>query len=122
MEKIKILLIDDEKDFIKNFSERLKSQNFKVDLALNGRQALELVVNEKPDVIILDLETPGIVAMELLRDVKIAYPEIQVITLKRHYSIKNKVEALVADAYMLLEKPIDIEDLINAIRQAYKER
>jgi len=122
MEKIKILLIDYEKDFIKNFSEKLKSRNLELDLAVNGEQALDLVVNEKPDVIILDFDTPGIVGIELLRDVKTTYPDIQVIILKRHCSIKNRVEAFVAGAYELLEKPVDIDDLTNTIRQAYKNK
>jgi len=122
MEKIKILLIDNEKDFIKKLSERLKSQNIELDLAVNGEQALELVVNEKPDVMILDLTMADINGMELVRDVKTTYPDIQVIILKRHYSIKNRVEAFVTGAYKLLEKPVDIDDLINTIRQAYKER
>ena len=122
MEKIKILLIDNEKDFIKKLSERLKSQNIELDLAVNGEQALELVVNEKPDVMILDLTMADITGMELVRDVKTTYPNIQVIILKRRYSIKNRVEAFVTGAYKLLEKPVDIDDLINTIRQAYKER
>jgi len=121
MGKIKILLIDNEKDFIMNFSERIKSRNLELDLALNGEQAVELVVNEKPDVIILNLDTPGIVGIELLRDIRTTYPDIQVIILKRHYSIKNQVEAFVAGAYRLLEKPVDIDDLINTTIQAYKE-
>lgn len=121
MGKIKILLIDNEKDFINNFSERIKSRNLELDLALNGEQALELVVNEKPDVIILNLETPGIVGIELLRDIRTTYPDIQVIILKRHYSIKNQVEAFVAGAYRLLKKPVDLDDLINTTIQAYKE-
>jgi len=121
MGKIKILLIDNEKDFINNISERIKSRNLELDLALNGEQAVELVVNEKPDVIILNLDTPGIVGIELLRDIRTTYPDIQVIILKRHYSIKNQVESFVAGAYRLLEKPVDIDDLINTTIQAYKE-
>ena len=54
MEKIKILLIDYEEDFIKNLAERIKSRNLELDLAVKGNQALELIVNEKPDVIILE--------------------------------------------------------------------
>ena len=81
MGKIKILLIDNEKDFINNISERIKSRNLELDLALNGEQAVELVVNEKPDVIILNLDTPGIVGIELLRDIRTTYPDIQVIIL-----------------------------------------
>lgn len=121
MEKIKILLIDYEEDFIKNLSERIKSRNLELDLAVNGNQALELIVNVKPDVIILNFDTPGVVGMELLRDVKIIYPDIQVIILSRHYSIQDRMEALVAGAYMLFEKPVDIDDLIKTILRAYKE-
>ena len=121
MEKIKILLIDYEEDFIKNLSERIKSRNLELDLAVKGNQALELIVNEKPDVIILNLDTPDVVGMELLRDVKIIYPDIQVIILSRHYSIQDRMEALVAGAYMLFEKPVDIDDLIKTILRAYKE-
>ena len=122
MEKIKILLIDYEEDFIKNLSERIKSRNLELDLAVNGNQALELIVNVKPNVIILNFDTPGVGGMELLRDVKIIYPDVQVIILSRHYSIQNRMEALVAGAYMLFEKPVDIDDLINTTIQAYKER
>lgn len=122
MEKIKILLIDYEKDFIKKMFERLKSRNLELDLAVNEKQALELVVNEKPDVMILDLKTPGINGMELVRDVKTTYPDIQVIILNRHYTIQDRVEAFVTGAYELLEKPVDIENLINIIIKAYKER
>ena len=121
MEKIKILLIDYEEDFIKNLAERIKSRNLELDLAVKGNQALELIVNEKPDVIILNLDTPDVVGMELLRDVKIIYPDIQVIILSRHYSIQDRMEALVVGAYMLFEKPVDIDDLIKTILQAYKE-
>ena len=59
--------------------------------------------------------------MELLRDVKIIYPDIQVIILSRHYSIQDRMEALVVGAYMLFEKPVDIDDLIKTILQTYKE-
>jgi len=121
MEKIKILLIDYEEDFIKNLSERIKSRNLELDLAVNGNQALELIVNVKPNVIILNFDTPGVGGMELLRDVKIIYPDVQVIILSRHYSIQDRMEALVAVAYMLFEKPVDIDDLINTTVQAYKE-
>ena len=121
MEKIKILLIDYEEDFIKNLSERIKSRNLELDLAVNGNQALELIVNVKPNVIILNFDTPGVGGMELLRDVKIIYPDVLVIILSRHYSIQDRMEALVAGAYMLFEKPVDIDDLINTTVQAYKE-
>jgi len=122
MGKIKILLIDYEEDFIKNLSEIIKSRNLELDLAANGEQSLELAVNVKPDVMILNLEAASIGGMELLRDVRKLYPDIQVIILSRRYSIQDRMEALVAGAYKLFEKPVNIDDLINTIKEAYKEK
>ena len=122
MEKIKILLIDYEEDFIKKLSERIKSRALELDVAVNREQALELVVNVKPDVMILNPKTPGNDCMELLWEVKTTFPDIQVIILSRHYSIQNRMEAIVAGAYRLFEEPVDIDDLINTIIQANKER
>ena len=122
MEKIKILLIDHEEDFKKKLSERIKSRVLELDVAVNREQALELVVNVKPDVMILNPKTAGNDCMELLWEVKTTFPDIQVIILSRHYSIKNRMEALVAGAYRLFKEPVDIDDLINTIIQAYKER
>lgn len=70
---------------------------------------------------ILNLTTPGIVGMELIRHVKITYPDIQVIALSRHYSIQNRVKAFVACAYELFETPVDINHLNNTIIKAYKK-
>lgn len=70
---------------------------------------------------ILNLTTPGIVGMELIRHVKITYPDIQVIVLSRHYSIQNRVKAFVACAYELFETPVDINHLNNTIIKAYKK-
>jgi len=122
MEKIKILLIDHEEHFKKKLSERIKSRVLELDVAVNREQALELVVNVKPDVMILNPKTPGNDCMELLWEVKTTFPDIQVIILSRHYSIQNRMEAVVAGAYRLFEEPVDIDDLINTIIQAYKER
>jgi DNA-binding NtrC family response regulator len=71
---------------------------------------------------ILNPKYPGNDCMELLWEVKTTFPNIQVIILSRHYSIQNRMEALVAGAYRLFEEPVDIDDLINTIIQAYKEK
>ncbi|MBU0988456.1 MAG: response regulator [Proteobacteria bacterium] len=120
MQKIKILLIDDEEDFVKMLSERLRTRNLESDIALNGEQALELVVNQVPDVMILDLKMPGLDGMEVLRHVKTTYPDVEIIILTGHYSLEDRIEALVLGAYEFLEKPVDIDHLINTIKQAYK--
>lgn len=122
MGKIKILLVEHDEDLVKIMSERLKSRNLDSDIALNGKQAIEIVVNEKPDVMILNLKMLGIDCMKMIRYVKTTYPDVQVIILSHHFSIKDRMEAFVSGAYALLEKPVDIDKLICLIRRAYNER
>jgi len=122
MEKNKILLVEHDEDLVKIMSARLKIRNLKSEVALKVEPALEIVVNEKPDVMILDLKMLGIDCMKMIRYVKTTYPDVQVIILSHHFSIKDRMEAFLSGAYALLEKPVDIDKLICLIRQAYNER
>ena len=78
MKKMKILLVDDEKEFVETLSERMEMRDLPSDIALDGEQALQKVAEETPDVMVLDLKMPGIDGMEVLRRVKRAYPDVQV--------------------------------------------
>ena len=73
MKKMKILLVDDEKEFVETLSERMKIRNLPSDIALDGEQALQKVEEETPDVILLDLKMPGIDGMEVLRRMVYAF-------------------------------------------------
>jgi DNA-binding NtrC family response regulator len=92
------------------------------DVALNGEQALEIVDNEVPDVMILDLRMPGIDGLEVLRRVKKAYPEVQVIILTGHGSDKDADEARRLGAFEYLQKPVDVEELVPIVRRAYQQK
>ena len=70
MEKFKVLLVDDEQDFVKSLSERLEMRDLNTKTAFNGNQALEAVKQEQPSVIVLDLKMPGMDGLEVLRLVK----------------------------------------------------
>jgi DNA-binding NtrC family response regulator len=120
--KIKVLLVDDEKEFVQTLSERLQMRDLGSDVALNGEQALELVDDEVPDVMVLDLRMPGIDGLEVLRRVKKAYPEVQVIILTGHGSDKDAEEARRLGAYEYLQKPVDVEDLVPILRRAYQKK
>jgi DNA-binding response OmpR family regulator len=123
MKEIKILLVDDEEYFVKTLSEYInKMRNLRADIALNGEEALKLVENEAPDVIVLDLKMPGIDGMEVLRRVKKAYPVVQVIILTGYGSEKDKKDSLRLGAFEFLQKPIKINELLQYIQRAYKNK
>lgn len=122
MENIKILLVDDEEEFVKTLSERIKMRNLGPDIALNGEQALKIVQDQVPDVMILDLRMPGIDGMEVLRRVRKKYPEVQVIILTGHGTEKDEKEARRLGAFEYMQKPADIDNLVTTIRQAYKQK
>ncbi len=89
------------------------------DVALNGEEALRIVDDEVPDVMVLDLKMPGIDGMEVLRRVKKAYPAVQVIILTGHGSEKDEREARRLGAYDYLQKPVNLEKLLQSIKAAY---
>jgi len=119
MEQIKVLLVDDEDEFVKSLSERIKMRDLDAGVALNGEQALEIVDEEIPDVMVLDLKMPGIDGMEVLRRVRKSYPDVQVIMLTGHGSEKDKKEARRLGAFEYLQKPTGINKLVETIKKAY---
>ncbi len=122
MEQIKILLVDDEEEFVNTLKERIQLRDLGPDVAFNGEQALKLVNDEVPDVMVLDLRMPGIDGLEVLDRVKKAYPEVQVIILTGHGTEKDEKEAKRLGAFKYLQKPVDVEKLVKTIHQAYKNK
>ena len=122
METIKILLVDDDEDFVQSLAQRLANRELPADIAVDGAAVMQLVINEVPDVVVLDLKMPGIGGMELLRHLKQIDPQIQVIFLTGHGSDAARCEAMFLGAYAYLEKPVPIETLVQSIRAAYRVR
>jgi DNA-binding NtrC family response regulator len=122
MKEFKVLMVDDEEDFVKTLAERMKMRDLDSDVALNGEQALQLVEDQIPDVMVLDLKMPGIDGMEVLRRVRKAYPQVQVVILTGHGSEKDEAEAKRLGAFAYLQKPVDIERLIITLKDAYKQK
>lgn len=88
MEKINVLLVDDEDELVMRLAERMQMRDLEPGVALNGDQALKIVDEEMPDVMVLDLKMPGIDGLEVLRQVKKNYPQLMVIILTGHGSDK----------------------------------
>jgi len=120
MKKMKILLVDDEKEFVETLSERMEMRDLASDIALNGEEALQMVEADTPDVMVLDLKMPGIDGMEVLRKVKKAYPDVQVIMLTGHGSEKDEEEARRLGAFEYLQKPTGVDKIVQTIKRAFK--
>jgi len=122
MKDFKVLLVDDETDFVQALAERLKMRDLPADAVYDGEQALSFVEGQEPDVMILDLKMPGMDGLEVLRQVKKSYPKIQVIILTGHGTDKDAEEARRLGAFDYLEKPVSLDVLVKKMRQAFKKK
>jgi two-component system, OmpR family, response regulator CpxR len=114
----KILLVDDEKEFVHTLSERLQTRSLETSIVYDGEEALEFIKNDEPEVIVLDLKMPGIDGIEVLRRVKRDYPNIEVIILTGHGSDKEKGLAFELGAFAYLQKPVNIDILAKTMKEA----
>ena len=122
MKKLRLLLVDDEQEFVETLADRLKMRDLDASIACNGEEALSAVEQEEPDVIVLDLKMPGIHGIEVLRRVREAYPNVQVIILTGHGSKKDEEAARRLGAFDYVKKPADLDTLVSRIRNAFKQK
>jgi two-component system, OmpR family, response regulator CpxR len=114
----KLLLVDDEREFVQTLSERLLMRDMGSAVAYDGESALEVVREDEPDVMILDLKMPGIDGIEVLRRVKETQPQIEVIILTGHGSEADEKICMQLGAFAYLHKPVDVEELSATIKSA----
>ena len=118
----KILLVDDETDFLDVMSERLASRGIDVATSASAEEALHRIGNELFDAVILDLQMPGMDGLEALKQMKKKRPELQVILLTGHATVEKGVEAIKLGAMDLIEKPADLESLKEKIKKAKQQK
>lgn len=117
----KVLLVDDEKEFVHTLSERLQTRKFEPSVVYDGEQALEFVKKDEPNVMVLDLMMPGIDGLEVLRRIKADYPDIEVIILTGHGSKREEEIAEDLGAFAYLQKPVNIDLLAKVMNEAYRK-
>ena len=120
--KIKLLIVDDEEDFLKTIAERLGMRDFDIATASEGDLAVKVAKKGQFDVAILDINMPGMDGMELLQILKKKHKFLEVIMLTGHGAIDSAVEATKLGAYAYLEKPYDFENLLDVLKKAYEAR
>lgn len=117
MNKIKILLIDDENEFTSTLAERLEIRGYDAKTTDSGEAGIELIQNENFDIAILDLMMPGMSGLETLKQIKTINTALPVILLTGHGSTKEGVEGMRIGAADYLMKPLDINDLMVKINE-----
>ena len=120
MAEYRVLLVDDEEEFVSALSERLMLRGIEVDSALNGEEALALMVEKVFEVVILDVMMPGLGGLEVLKQIKSTYPNTQVILLTGHGSTREGIEGMRLGAFDYLIKPVDIEEMLEKMKEAAK--
>ncbi len=121
-EKIRLLIVDDEVEFLEALAERLAMRDFDVATVTGGEEALERARTSEYDLALVDLRMPGMSGQEVLETLKKEHPHMEVIILTGHGTVDLAVEGLRAGAYTFLQKPCSSEQLLDALTQAYKKR
>jgi len=118
----KVLLVDDEEDFLEVMEDRLRARDMEVTTCRSAEEALKKIKEESFDAILLDFMMPGMDGMHALKEIKTKNPESQIILLTGHATIEKSVEAMKLGATDFLEKPADIEALEKKIKDAKAKR
>ncbi|MFH0960689.1 MAG: response regulator [Pseudomonadota bacterium] len=118
MKNWKVLLVDDEKEFVITLAERLGMRGIHTETVFEGEEALKKLETYEPDVMILDLMMPGIGGLTVLEKVKKLYPKIEVILLTGIGTTSEGLTGMRLGAYDYLMKPLQIEELIQKIGMA----
>ena len=118
MEKIKVLLVDDEEEFVTTLAERLQLRNIIPLVATDGNEALRIIDTERPPVVVVDVMMPVLGGLDVLQQIKSRYPKIQVILLTGRGSAQDGIKGMRLGAFDYLMKPVKIEGLIRKMNEA----
>jgi CheY-like chemotaxis protein len=116
----KVLIVDDEKDFLDIIAERILARGMDVSTATSAEDALNMVEEESFDVIILDFMMPALDGFKALKLIKAKRPDVQIIVLTGNVPGEKRMEAKALGALDVIEKPPDLKDLIQKIKKAKK--
>lgn len=119
---IRLLLIDDEKDFARAVARRLVKRGIEVQLAFNAEEGLTALADDMFDVVVLDVKMPGMGGLEVLPVIKQRHPLVEVVLLTGHASMESAMKGMRAGAFDYLLKPCELDTLLGKIREAAERR
>jgi DNA-binding NtrC family response regulator len=120
--EFKVMLVDDEKDFLETLCKRLVKRKLDVTSATGGREAIAKLEEIPVDVVVLDVRMPGMNGIETLKEIKKIRPSVEVIMLTAHADVQVAMEGMELGAFDYLMKPMEIDDLLYKLQDAYKRK
>jgi DNA-binding response OmpR family regulator len=120
--KTRILIVDDEKEFVESLAERLVMRDYDVTTSFSGEEAIEKVKGYNFDVVILDVAMPGMDGVSTLREIKKLKPLTEVLMLTGHATVETAVEGMKLGALDYVLKPCEIEELVSKINGGYERK
>ncbi len=122
MDKFRVLFVDDEVDFLETLIKRMRKRNVTVFGANSGEEAIAWLEREAADVVVLDVRMQGMDGIQTLRAIKSAHPLIEVIMLTGHASLEIAKEGMQLGAFDYLMKPVELDELLYKLEDAYKKK
>lgn len=121
MRNMKVLLVDDEEEFVTTLAERLELRGMEAHAVTDGEAALAAIESDCPQIVVLDIMMPGIDGLEVLKRIKTQIPDLPVILLTGRGSTKEGIKGMQLGAVDYLMKPINIDELIKKMHTVIKE-
>ena len=118
----KVLLVDDEVDYLATLVKRLIHRGIDAAAVHGGKDALKRIVEDPPDVVVLDVKMPGMDGIATLREIKMLDPLIEVVMLTGHADVESAIEGMELGAFDYLMKPTDIEELLFKVQDAHEKK
>lgn len=119
---MRILLIDDEVEFLTPLTKRLKRRGIDVSVAGSGEQALEWLAGHDMDVAVLDMKMPGMDGIETLQEIKRLHPDVEVIMLTGHASVEAAIKGMELGAFDYMMKPVELDELVFKLEDAMQRK
>ncbi|MBR3663098.1 MAG: response regulator [Desulfovibrio sp.] len=117
---LRLLLADDERDFVDTLAERLRLRDYDVQVVYDGAEAIRAVTADKPDLVVLDLFMPGLPGDEAIRQLKMMYPAMPIILLTGHQAVDDTGISPISQAFACLTKPLAFKDFVATVEAAIR--
>jgi len=122
VEEMRVLFVDDEKDFLETLIKRMKKRHVDAHAASSGTEALRLIRESSFDVVVLDVRMPDMDGIEVLRAIKSIAPLSEVVMLTGHACLEVAREGMSLGAFDYLMKPVNIDELLYKLQDACKQK
>ena len=122
MNPCRVLLVDDEVEFVQTVTRRLERNKLSVQGVHSGADALRHLADNPTDVVVLDMKMPGMDGITTLREIKTRQPLVEVIMLTGHASVEAAIDGMELGAFDYLMKPVEFDELLYKIQDAHRKK